>query len=155
MIRANPHGSQTRCAAFKCIGPGSLNKGRGTAPELVRAAHVRTRFGPPQFHHLPHVWQRSMSVTARPCPRSVPAVHREALRLPAPEIVGQLVCMIGRKLTAYAGCQGRARRRSVDEGERSLRRRRTASEVRLPSGPDARRKGRSDCNPILADRSEP
>ena len=31
------------------------------------------------------------------------AAHREALRLPIPEIVKQLVSLIGRKLTAYVG----------------------------------------------------
>ena len=32
-----------------------------------------------------------------------PAAHREALRLPMPEIVKYLVGLIGRKLTAYVG----------------------------------------------------
>jgi hypothetical protein len=31
------------------------------------------------------------------------AAHREALRLPIPEIVKQLVSLIGRNLTAYVG----------------------------------------------------
>jgi hypothetical protein len=36
-------------------------------------------------------------------PRPDLAAHREALRLPIPEIVEKLIAMIGRKLTAYVG----------------------------------------------------
>jgi len=45
--------------------------------------------------------------------------HREALRLPIPEIVKQLVGVIGRKLTAYAGgvCDVRAVDRWIEGGE--------------------------------------
>src|ERR1700723_4219984 len=38
-----------------------------------------------------------------PASRPDLAAHREALRLPIPEIVKQLVGLIGRKLTAYLG----------------------------------------------------
>ena len=38
-----------------------------------------------------------------PASRPDLAAHREALRLPIPEIVKQLVGIIGRKLTAYVG----------------------------------------------------
>jgi len=38
-----------------------------------------------------------------PASRPDLAAHREALRLPIPEIVKQLVGLIGRKLTAYVG----------------------------------------------------
>jgi hypothetical protein len=38
-----------------------------------------------------------------PASRPDLAGHREALRLPIPEIVKQLVGLIGRKLTAYVG----------------------------------------------------
>ena len=38
-----------------------------------------------------------------PASRPDLAAHRESLRLPTPEIVKQLVGLIGRKLTAYVG----------------------------------------------------
>ena len=38
-----------------------------------------------------------------PASRPDLAAHREALRLPIPEIVKQLVSLIGRKLTAFVG----------------------------------------------------
>jgi len=42
-------------------------------------------------------------VATVPASRPDLAAHREALRLPIPEIVKQLVGLIGRKLTAYVG----------------------------------------------------
>jgi hypothetical protein len=42
-----------------------------------------------------------MAVMAMPRPDL--AAHRESLRLPVTEIVGQLVAILGRKLTAYIG----------------------------------------------------
>lgn len=46
-------------------------------------------------------------------------------------------------------------RRSVDERKRTLRGADQASEVRVPTGPDACRKRRSHRDPILADRLNP
>ncbi len=42
-------------------------------------------------------------MTVMAMPRPDLAAHRESLRLPMPEIVSQLVAIVGRKLTAYIG----------------------------------------------------
>jgi hypothetical protein len=46
---------------------------------------------------------RRFPMATVPASRPDLAAHREALRLPIPEIVKQLVGLIGRKLTAYVG----------------------------------------------------
>lgn len=51
-----------------------------------------------------YIWNcRRFQRATVPASRPDLAAHREALRLPIPEIVRQFVSLIGRKLTAYVG----------------------------------------------------
>ena len=89
-----------------------------------------------------------------PASRPDLAAHREALRLPIPEIVKQLVGLIGRKLTAYVG--GVRDVRAVDRwmkggefyGYDEQRLRFAFQLVRMLAE-------RAHRDPILADRREP
>ena len=79
-----------------------------------------------------------------PASRPDLAAHREALRLPIPEIVKQLIGLIGRKLTAYVG--GVRDVRAVDRwmsGSELYGDAEQRLTVCLPAGPDALRERRS------------